>query len=251
MGKGMGKTARVVQMWWILALFLVAGWTGRDTGGTENVQRLWEATMSAGVIAQEVTLHAYRQVEAGAQMARPEALLARFQQQVIPTARMTVASLARHEWAGLRATGAPETGVTVRVAVLDGPGGTRVVAMNWTRLAPRAGDVRRDAQRLSAWLAAEGFPAHLDITLRGEWKGAGAGDLRETATAAVLRALRATVVEVAVDDAMYSISGYSPLLSGGLATGSRRMNIQAAASRAAEDGAVWVTVGTPLITVEY
>uniref|UniRef100_UPI000AD9DC03 YwmB family TATA-box binding protein n=1 Tax=Calditerricola satsumensis TaxID=373054 RepID=UPI000AD9DC03 len=89
------------------------------------------------------------------------------------------------------------------------------------------------------------LPAHLDIALRGEWTGKGQGDLREAATAAVLRALRATVVEAAVDDAMYSVSGTSPLLFGGVRTGGGEMNVQVAASRPQGDGGVGVTVGTP------
>ncbi|GAB6931824.1 YwmB family TATA-box binding protein [Calditerricola satsumensis] len=250
MGKAWGKAVTAALMGWALALFL-AGWAGRDTGGTENVQRLWDAAASAGVAPREVTLHAYRQVDAGTRADRPEALLARFQQRVIPTARMTVTPLVRHEWAGLRATAEPEKGVTVHVVALEGPGGARVVTVNWTRQALRAADVRRDAQRLSAWLAAEGLPAHLDIALRGEWTGKGQGDLREAATAAVLRALRATVVEAAVDDAMYSVSGTSPLLFGGVRTGGGEMNVQVAASRPQGDGGVGVTVGTPLIFVEY
>ncbi|MFC4077380.1 YwmB family TATA-box binding protein [Salinithrix halophila] len=67
----------------------------------------------------------------------------------------------------------------------------------------------------------------------------------------VLGRLGAREVESMRTDRTASVSAYTPLFSGGLKTKGGTMNVQAAAKVAHDDHHVILTLGTPIITIEY
>ncbi|WP_176391824.1 YwmB family TATA-box binding protein [Marininema halotolerans] len=67
----------------------------------------------------------------------------------------------------------------------------------------------------------------------------------------VLTRLGARKVESMNTDRTTSVSAYTPLFSGGLVTKGGEMNVQAAAKVATDDRHVILTLGTPIITIEY
>jgi hypothetical protein len=67
----------------------------------------------------------------------------------------------------------------------------------------------------------------------------------------VLTLLRAREVEGMRTDHTVSLSALSSMLPGGIETGGGMMNLQVAARMDSEARAVVLTIGTPIITIEY
>ncbi|SDW42103.1 TATA-box binding [Marininema mesophilum] len=67
----------------------------------------------------------------------------------------------------------------------------------------------------------------------------------------VLQQLRARKVESMDTYRTISVSAYTPLFSGGLVTKGGKMNVQAAAKVATDERHLVLTLGTPIITIEY
>jgi hypothetical protein len=67
----------------------------------------------------------------------------------------------------------------------------------------------------------------------------------------VIRDLKAKEVEVMRTDRTSSLSLYSPMLPGGIRTGGGLMNVQAAVRVSDDAHRLILTLGTPIITIEY
>ncbi|GGE05113.1 hypothetical protein GCM10011571_02720 [Marinithermofilum abyssi] len=67
----------------------------------------------------------------------------------------------------------------------------------------------------------------------------------------VLGGLQAREVEAMKTDRVISVSAYTPRLSGGLQTRGGTMNVQAAAKDGYDNQKIIITLGTPIITIEY
>lgn len=74
---------------------------------------------------------------------------------------------------------------------------------------------------------------------------------RERVVGSVLQRLGAHEVESMKSEHTTSVSAYTPLFAGGLSTNGKTMNIQVAAKDADRGDGVILTVGTPIITIEY
>lgn len=74
---------------------------------------------------------------------------------------------------------------------------------------------------------------------------------REALIRRVMKALGAREVESMRTDRTTSVSAYTPLFTGGLKTGGGIMNVQIAAKAGQEDRQMILTLGTPIITIEY
>ena len=67
----------------------------------------------------------------------------------------------------------------------------------------------------------------------------------------VLKILHAREIESLKGKRTASITAYTPLLSGGLQSKGNTMNVQVAAREGSGQGGVILTLGTPIITIEY
>ncbi len=67
----------------------------------------------------------------------------------------------------------------------------------------------------------------------------------------VLMVLHAREIESLRGKKTASITAYTPLLSGGLQSKGNTMNVQVAARKGSGKGGVILTLGTPIITIEY
>lgn len=74
---------------------------------------------------------------------------------------------------------------------------------------------------------------------------------REELVNRVIRELEATEVESMRTERTTSVSAHTPLFNGGLKTKGGTMNVQVAAKTGDHDRQVILTLGTPIITIEY
>ncbi|PTM56736.1 YwmB family TATA-box binding protein [Desmospora activa] len=74
---------------------------------------------------------------------------------------------------------------------------------------------------------------------------------RDRVIGSVLQHLGANEVESMHTERTTSVSAYTPLFSRGLTTSGGRMNVQVAAKYDHNDDGIILTVGTPIITIEY
>ncbi|MGN7469284.1 YwmB family TATA-box binding protein [Brevibacillus sp. SAFN-007a] len=67
----------------------------------------------------------------------------------------------------------------------------------------------------------------------------------------IFATLQATELERLQDETVVSISGYTPMWEPFIALNGQKMNLQVATHRDSGNAGTWVTIGTPIITVEY
>ncbi|MGM0710677.1 YwmB family TATA-box binding protein [Brevibacillus parabrevis] len=67
----------------------------------------------------------------------------------------------------------------------------------------------------------------------------------------IFATLQATELERLQDETVVSISGHTPMWEPFIALNGQKMNLQVATHRDSGNAGTWVTVGTPIITVEY
>lgn len=94
------------------------------------------------------------------------------------------------------------------------------------------------------------FGIYADYHVSSQWELQTAKDLQAVVDQA-LTFLAAKPVEGMVTDRTLSVSAQSPLLSGKLKTGTKWMNVQIAARWSDDHSKMIVTVGSPIITMEY
>jgi len=103
--------------------------------------------------------------------------------------------------------------------------------------------------RLEKVLAANGISPQIQFSIQGS--GPMAGSNPEEAVRRVLKRLNAREIEGMRTDRTTSISAFSPALRGGLETKGGTMNVQVAARMDRSGKRMILTLGTPIITIEY
>lgn len=117
-----------------------------------------------------------------------------------------------------------------------------------------------DLQQLSATrnriiqtLQQYGIQPRIHFSLQGHLSSKSTMELsdRNRIISLVLHHLGAHEVESMRTERTTSVSAYTPLFSGGLTTSGGKMNVQVAAKYDHDDDGIILTVGTPIITIEY
>jgi hypothetical protein len=105
------------------------------------------------------------------------------------------------------------------------------------------------ADRIQGFLNKRGIPAHLHYSIQGNINEHSA-NISGTAQR-VMRHLKAKEIEGMATNQTVSISAYSPVLSDTIQTRGGAMNLQVATHRDERTGKLIVTIGSPIITIEY
>jgi len=108
-------------------------------------------------------------------------------------------------------------------------------------------------ERMTGVLQELGIGGAWNVMVQGE-VGADAVSADEQAkqlTAGLLNKLDAEALESYADTGTWSVSAVTERLAGGVMSGDRRMNLQAAMHRDSVSGQWRLTVGTPIVTMEY
>lgn len=104
------------------------------------------------------------------------------------------------------------------------------------------------AEKIHKFLHGQGIPTHFHYSIQGTMD-------RATDTSAIahhiIKQLHAKEIEGIQTDQTVSLSAYSPLFSEQIQTMGGAMNLQVATHRNQADGKLVVTIGSPIITVEY
>ncbi|GED15484.1 YwmB family TATA-box binding protein [Aneurinibacillus migulanus] len=87
--------------------------------------------------------------------------------------------------------------------------------------------------------------------VRGKYNGKLENDLQKKKASQLLASLEGTMVESLEEETVLSYSAYSPLFHTVVETNQRTMNLQVAAHYDTYMQGTMITVGTPIITVEY
>lgn len=103
------------------------------------------------------------------------------------------------------------------------------------------------AERIQKFLFKQGIPTHLHYSIQGNLNRS--ADIVKAAHQ-ILKHFHAKEIEGMETSKTVSISAYTSLFSENIQTGGGKMNLQVATHRAA-DGKLIVTIGSPIITVEY
>ncbi|PRX42004.1 TATA-box binding protein [Planifilum fimeticola] len=111
------------------------------------------------------------------------------------------------------------------------------------------GEWPRFRERLEKVLTGNGIDPHLQFSIQGSRPGMGS-DPEETVRR-VLQRLNAREIEGMRTDRTTSISAFTPALRGGLETKGGMMNVQVAARMDRSGERLILTLGTPIITIEY
>jgi hypothetical protein len=111
--------------------------------------------------------------------------------------------------------------------------------MEWTRF----------RHRLEKILIRHGVEPRIQFSIQGSRPGQSSHP--EEAVRQVLERLNAREIEGMRTDRTTSISAYAPALRGGLETSGGTMNVQVAARMDRSRGRIILTLGTPIITIEY
>jgi hypothetical protein len=109
-------------------------------------------------------------------------------------------------------------------------------------------DWPKAAERIQKFLFEQKIPTHLHYSIQGDFE-------RSTDTIKVahhvVKLLNAKEIEGMETNQTVSISAYSSAFSESIQTGRGKMNLQIATHRVIKDGKLIVTIGSPIITVEY
>ncbi|MCH5585261.1 YwmB family TATA-box binding protein [Shimazuella sp. AN120528] len=109
-------------------------------------------------------------------------------------------------------------------------------------------DWPKAAERIQKFLFKQEIPTHLHYSIQGNLDHS--TDTIKTAHN-IVKLLDAKEIEGMETDQTVSISAYSSLFSESIQTGGGKMNLQVATHRDVKDGKLIVTIGSPIITVEY
>ncbi|MCF6093241.1 YwmB family TATA-box binding protein [Microaerobacter geothermalis] len=116
-------------------------------------------------------------------------------------------------------------------------------------------EVEKLAEQMNQWVQTAGFVPQFNACIQGrisdrlnngDWLVQPSSLLEK-----MLNKREAKVVESFQDDTALSISAYTPEIGKYIWTNQQKMNLQVAAHRDRRDGSLVVTIGTPIITVEY
>jgi hypothetical protein len=104
------------------------------------------------------------------------------------------------------------------------------------------------AERIQKFLFKQEIPTHLHYSIQGTLENS-----TDTIKVAhhVVKQFHAKEIEGMETDQTVSISAYSSALPEGIQTQGGKMNLQVAAHRAVKERKLIVTIGSPIITVEY
>lgn len=108
-------------------------------------------------------------------------------------------------------------------------------------------DWQQAAQRIESFLDKEAIVSHLHYSIQGSLTEA---PMQQT-TQKLMRLFDAIEIEGMKTSQTESISAYSPILSDTIQTRGGAMNLQIASHRDMETGQLIVTIGSPIITIEY
>lgn len=95
------------------------------------------------------------------------------------------------------------------------------------------------------------FIPQISTCIRGMYNVKMSVDQQEGKILSIFRSLHATEIERLQDETVVSISGYTRAWEPFIALNGQKMNLQVATHRDSDDAGTWITVGTPIITVEY
>ncbi|MXQ52868.1 YwmB family TATA-box binding protein [Shimazuella alba] len=110
------------------------------------------------------------------------------------------------------------------------------------------GDWPKSAERIQKFLYQQEIPTHLHYSIQGNIEHS-----TDTLKIAhnIVKQLHAKEIEGMETDQTVSISAYSPMFSESIQTRGGTMNLQVATHRDMRSGKLVVTIGSPIITVEY
>lgn len=123
------------------------------------------------------------------------------------------------------------------------------VAIQVTGHGRPSGDWQRAAERIQTFLYKQGIPSHLHYSLQGNIAETTTNMLKTTQK--LMHIFDAKEVEGMETNQTVSISAYSPMFSDTIQTRGGAMNLQVATHRDERTGKLIVTIGSPIITVEY
>lgn len=95
------------------------------------------------------------------------------------------------------------------------------------------------------------FIPQISTCIRGMYNVKMGDDQQEGKILSIFQTLQATELERLQDVSVVSISGYTHKWEPFIALNGQKMNLQVATHRDSESAGTWITVGTPIITVEY
>jgi len=95
------------------------------------------------------------------------------------------------------------------------------------------------------------FIPQISTCIRGMYNDKMSVDQQEGRILSIFQALHASELERLQDETVVSISGYTRMWEPFIALNGQKMNLQVATHRDSDSAGTWITVGTPIITVEY
>lgn len=95
------------------------------------------------------------------------------------------------------------------------------------------------------------FIPQISTCIRGLYNVKMSVDQQRGKIMSIFATLQATELERLQDETVVSISGHTPMWEPFIALNGQKMNLQVATHRDSGNVGTWVTVGTPIITVEY
>lgn len=95
------------------------------------------------------------------------------------------------------------------------------------------------------------FIPQISTCIRGMYNVKMSVDQQEGKILSIFQTLQAAELERLQDETVVSISGYTRLWEPFIALNGQKMNVQVATHRDSDSAGTWITVGTPIITVEY
>lgn len=95
------------------------------------------------------------------------------------------------------------------------------------------------------------FIPQISTCIRGMYNDKMSVDQQEGRILSIFRTLEATELERLQDETVVSISGHTRMWEPFIALNGQKMNLQVATHRDSDAEKTWITVGTPIITVEY
>ncbi|MFD2368421.1 YwmB family TATA-box binding protein [Brevibacillus sp. GCM10020057] len=95
------------------------------------------------------------------------------------------------------------------------------------------------------------FIPQISTCIRGMYNDKMSVDQQEGKILSIFQSLQASELERLQDETVVSISGYTRMWEPFIALNGQKMNLQVATHRDSDSSGTWITVGTPIITVEY
>lgn len=112
-------------------------------------------------------------------------------------------------------------------------------------------ELKRVQKRIATAFREAGRVSQFSTCLRGLYSDKLGVDQQTGKILSIFAALHARELERLADDTVVSISGYTRLWQPHIKVNDQNMNLQVATHQDTATGQTWITVGTPIITVEY